>query len=360
MAASNGRVTSARFIVRRCRSVPRIAAFRARGFPELERHAARVGWSTLLRPGTRVQLRVTSRKSRLYHEGAIAERLARVLADRAGLIMAAAPHDDAGDVAHDDVGDVAGDDERADAVLIIVRVLRDEFTISVDASGRLLHQRGYRRAIAMAPLRETLAAAVLLGSRWDPATPLIDPFCGSGTIPIEAALIARRIPPGLAAPGFPARDHALERWASFDATLWQDVVDVARREIRDRAPAAIIAADRNGGAIGAARANAERAGVAADIELRHAALARLEAPAGTGALVTNPPYGVRVGERRQLAGLYAELGGIARQRLPGWTVALLSADPRAAAAAQLPFEERLATRNGGLDVRLLAAHVPTG
>jgi putative N6-adenine-specific DNA methylase len=331
------------------RIVTRLGGFRARGFAELERHAGRIAWTTVLRPGGRVALRITSRKSRLYHEGAITQRLARVLAD-AGLTVAAAPTDE-------DAGD---EDASDDAILIIVRVLRDDFTISVDSSGALLHQRGYRRAVAMAPLRETLAAALLLASAWDPATPLLDPLCGSGTIPIEAALIARHIPPGLADAGRVPRAYAFERRADFDGAVWNDLVSSARNEIRLRAPAPILGADRHGGAVTAARANAERAGVAADIEFRRSALSGLEPPAGHGAVVTNPPYGVRVGEKRALEGLYGELGRVARERLRGWSLHMLVADPRLARAARLPLTERLATRNGGLDVRLLSAPIAAG
>jgi putative N6-adenine-specific DNA methylase len=327
------------------RVVVRLGSFRARGFPELERHAARIVWTSVLGQGSHAVLRVTSRKSRLYHEGAIAERLQRVLGD------AGVPIEDA---AADE------DDERDNAILIIVRVLRDSFTISVDASGALLHQRGYRRAIAMAPLRETLAAAMLLASDWDPATSLLDPLCGSGTIPIEAALIARRIPPGLASADRTPRTYAFQRWVDYDADAWQTIVTAARNDILERAPAPIVGADRHGGAVTAARANAERAGVAADIEFRRAALSALEPPAIRGALVTNPPYGVRVGEKRALEGLFGELGRVARERLRGWSVHMLVADPGLARPTGLTFSEGLATRNGGIDVRLLSAHVGSG
>jgi putative N6-adenine-specific DNA methylase len=129
-----------------------------------------VPWQDFLGPGVTAVFRVTSKKSKLYHAGAIEERLAR----RGGRTD----------------GRTGGEFVQE----FVVRVFRDRFTISADSSGDLLHQRGYRLATAKAPLRETLAAAMLLGAGWNPETPLVDPFCGSGTIPIEAALLARRIP----------------------------------------------------------------------------------------------------------------------------------------------------------------------
>ncbi len=106
--------------------------------------------------------------------------------------------------------------------LVVVRVANDQVTISVDSSGTLLHKRGYRQAIAKAPLRETLAAAIIMASGWDRQSPLLDPFCGSGTIPIEAAMMALGIPPGA------DRHFAFMDWPGFDAELWQQVRKAAK------------------------------------------------------------------------------------------------------------------------------------
>jgi putative N6-adenine-specific DNA methylase len=326
------------------RVVVRVGEFRARSFAELERRAARLPWSQFVRHGARVSLRVTTRKSKLYHSDAVAERVARVLAT--GINAAA--------------GVVKDDDEHEDAgvaQLMIVRFMRDVCTISVDSSGTLLHQRGYRQAVAQAPLRETLAAALLLASGWRGTTPLMDPLCGSGTIPIEAALLARGIAPGLANAQYRPRSYAFEGWPGFNASLWGDIVSDARATIRPSVAVSIIGSDRNAAALPAARSNAERAGVAADITLVQRPLSALSPPEGAavGHVVTNPPYGVRVGELRELHGLYAALGSTARERLPGWTVALLAAEPRLEAATGLPLEELLVTRNGGIPVRMVAA-----
>jgi putative N6-adenine-specific DNA methylase len=181
---------------------------------------------------------------------------------------------------------------------------------------------------------------------------LIDPLCGSGTIPIEAALLARGIAPGIANPDLTPRAFAFEAWPHFDGAAFRRVVRAARTQVRP-ANVPIIAADRDGGAIAAARANAERAGVADDLEFRRAQLSDLEPVSGAGHVITNPPYGVRVGDRRELHALYAAFGRAVTTRLPGWSVTILAADDMLAAATRLPLTERLATRNGGIPVRLL-------
>jgi putative N6-adenine-specific DNA methylase len=326
------------------RVVVRAGSFRARTFAELERHAARLPWSRFIQHGTTVALRVTARKSRLYHTGAVAERIGGVLMGTAGARASVVDDEEHADAA----------DDRAQ--LVIVRIVRDACTISIDSSGALLHQRGYRQAIAKAPLRETVAAALLRASGWHGETPLLDPFCGSGTIAIEAALCARRIAPGLASAGLEPRSFAFQDWPGFDAAAWHSIVAAARTDVLPAAGVRIVAADRHGGAISAAQANAARAGVAGDIEFVRSDVAAWSAdalPAGPGHVVTNPPWGVRLGERRRLYGMYAELGALAG-RLPGWSVAFLSADAGLEAAVAAPLRELLATRNGGIPVRLVA------
>ena len=334
------------------RVVVRVAAFRARTFFELERHARKLPWERFVSVGQPVRLRVTSKKSKLYHEGAISQRLQEAI-DRAvgGVGRTSTEKASAEDDRVDEAGDGAGD---ADAQLFVVRAVRDEFTVSSDASGALLHFRGYRRALAKAPLRETLAAAMLLGSGWDGRTPLLDPMCGSGTLAIEGALIARGIAPGLAHPEG-LRRYAFTAWPDFDADLWREIVDRARSAARPAAGVPILASDRDAGAVEAAAANAERAGVRADLAVDRRPLSAVEPPPGPGWLVSNPPYGARVGESDALRDLYAGLGNLARRRLPGWTLALLSADRRLEAQVGVRWTEAFRTSNGGIPVRLVVA-----
>lgn len=303
------------------RVLVRVAGFRARTFFELERHATKLDWGRWLAPGAVPEFDVTSKKSKLYHEKGIAQRLA-----------AATGRSEAADVS---------------TQLFVVRVHRDEFTLSIDSSGELLHRRGYRQATAKAPIRETLAAAMLLGAGWEGQAPLVDPMCGSGTIPIEAALIARRISPGL------GRAFAFESWPAFELAGWRAVRERAESDVLARSPVRISGSDRDAGAVASARENAARAGVAEDVAFAEASLSALDPQAGPGFLVSNPPYGVRVGEEARLRDLYAALGRLVTQRLDGWTVALLTANPRLDHATGLEWREVLRTSNGGIPVRLI-------
>ena len=311
------------------RVLVRLGAFHAAAFGELERHARRLPWARFVGPGIQLAFRVTSKNSRLYHQEAVAQRLAAAAAES--------------------VGTHSGVD--APSLEFVVRLYRDQCTVSVDASGDLLHRRGYRLAVAKAPLRETLASAMLAAIGWDGTVPLIDPMCGSGTIPIEAALLARRIPPGL------GRDFAVQRWPAFDEREWRRLVEEARAGILPAAATRIVGSDRDAGAIASAAANAERAGVGQDIEWRRTAISAIGTPPGSGWIVTNPPYGVRIGERQKLRDLYAQLGNVARRCCPGWGVAFLASHPELERQTGLDPTPMFATENGGIRVRLVQARV---
>ena len=335
------------------RVVIRIATFHASEFHELERRAKRVPWDRYIGAPARVRFRVTCRKSRLYHSDAVAERLARSIEQSTGLaggFTIAGTDDVAGD-------DAAGQQDDANAQLFVVRLVHDEVTISADASGELLHRRGYRQAVLKAPLRETIAAAMRMGSDWTPEMPLADPMCGSGTIAIEGAMIARGMAPGIDHVRRRSRRFAFMNWAGFDDRAWEDRIAKALDAVHPTVRAPIVASDRDAGAIAAARANAGRAGVAGDIELRQGALSAVELPSGVGAIVSNPPYGVRVGESAPLRNLYAQLGKVVRDRAHGWTLALLTADRALERQVGVRFEEVFRISNGGIPVRLVKAVV---
>jgi len=325
------------------RVIVRVATFRARSFIELERHARRIEWDRFVSRGSPLRFRVTSRKSKLYHTEAIAQRLADAVAHRVG---------DASSISllRDDDDEQSPETTTADnGQMFVVRALRDEIMVSADTSGELLHRRGYRQAVAKAPLRETLAAAMLMGAGWSGDTPLLDPMCGSGTIPIEGAMIARRMAPGL------GRPFAAQRWPESERGVWNRLVSAAKETMLERSPVPIRGSDRDAGAIASARANAERAGVAADADFDVAPLSSAEpfgSSSGEGMLLVNPPYGVRIGEVESLRDLYATLGRLARERFSRWTVGVLAAEPRLEAQLGLMVEERLATSNGGIPVKL--------
>jgi len=324
------------------RVLVRVAEFEAQSFIELERWGRRVPWALTVAPGATVRFRVTCRKSRLYHSDAVAQRLADAVSRAVAGVRTEA--------------DSAGDDEvleRDDTTLFVVRFYRDRCTVSADASGALLHRRGYRQATAKAPLRETLAAALVAASGWDGVAPLVDPMCGSGTIAIEAALAARRIPPGA------HRSFAVERWPGVSAELARAVRSELGASTLTTAPGPIIGSDRDAGAIENARDNAARAEVAADVELGVHAISAMRLPeAERGWIVSNPPYGVRVGDATRVRDLWAQLGNVLRRRAPGWRVTLLSPDTALERQLQIPMRLVARTTNGGIPVRIVSGEVP--
>jgi putative N6-adenine-specific DNA methylase len=323
------------------RVLVRVASFEATSFAELERQARRIPWARMVSAHGTVRFRVTCRKSRLYHSDAVAQRLGdAVLRAVPGTKVARTKSTD---------DDATPED---DAQLFVVRLFHDQCTVSADTSGELLHRRGWRQATAKAPLRETLAAALLEASGWDGSAPLVDPLCGSGTIVIEGALMARGIPAGA------RRRFAVERWPGVPPTLGAWV----RSELAGRGAVAslpvLAGSDRDEGAIRAAEANAERAGVQSDLTLAVQNLSAAVFPeSARGWMVTNPPYGVRVGETDRVRNLWARLGQVLRDRAVGWRVALLS--PGAELERQLGVPMRLVaqTSNGGIPVRLVVGEV---
>ena len=335
IAANLGFRTASRVLVR-------VAEFEARSFIELERWGRRIPWSLSVAPGASVRFRVTCRKSRLYHSDAVAQRLADAVSR-----AVAGVRTEADSPADDEVLD------RDDSSLFVVRFYRDRCTVSADASGALLHRRGYRQASAKAPLRETLAAALVAASEWDGVSPIIDPLCGSGTIPIEAALAARRIPPGT------LRTFAVERWPSVPAELVRAVRSELGASSLGAAPGPIVGSDRDSGAIDSARRNAERAEVAPDVQLGVHAISAMPLPAGDrGWIVTNPPYGVRVGDSARVRDLWAQLGNVLRRRAPGWRLTLLSPDAALERQLRIPLHVVARTTNGGIPVRIVRGEVP--
>ena len=305
----------------------RMGEFRAVSFPELRKKAGRLEWEAYLEPGQPLSVHATCRKSRLYHSDAVAERVSGAIGDRLGRPAPLLKPAEAGE----------------EAQLVVVRLLNDQCTLSLDSSGALLHRRGYRQAVAKAPLRETLAAGMLLAAGWNPAAPLLDPFCGSGTIAIEAALLAAGVPPGR------QRRFAFMRWPGYDPQVWERLL----AEVRPvEPPAPVLASDRDAGAVQMARENAERAGVAGMIEFSRRAVSAIEPPPGPGWVVSNPPYGLRVSANKDLRNLYAQLGNVLRARCPGWEVALLCSDPRLLVQTGLRLDTGLAFVNGGVSVRL--------
>jgi putative N6-adenine-specific DNA methylase len=349
------------------RVVVRLGQFHASTFYELERRARKLPWAGFLPASGPVRLRVTCRKSKLYHSDAVAERVLAAISESASRPIqfgSAGINDERGYAEHADEAEDAeefsgsaselGIGEES-SQLFIVRIVHDEVEISADSSGELLHRRGYRKEIAKAPLRETLAAAMILASGWRKGEPLLDPMCGSGTIPIEAALLARGIAPGL------QRKFQFMKWPAFDEGLWNERIEKGRSSIT-HSTETIRGSDRDAGAIQAAGRNAERAGVADTIEFSSQAvsgsIARVEdVTKGTGWILTNPPYGVRMGESDDLRNLYARLGTELRTK-QGWRAGILTSDAALIRQTRLSLVPRFSTSNGGIPVSFLVSDKP--
>lgn len=306
----------------------RVADFRARHLKELAPRVARYPWEIYVPEGFGVKIRATCARSRLYHSGAVAERVLRGIEDRLGRKLASSEPN----------------------VLVVVRVFRDRCLVSVDTSGEDLFKRGYKVGKGPAPLRENLAAGLLLTSGWDQGLPVLDPFCGTGTIAIEAALILARRAPGL------GRSFVFENWRNFDQGLWEELRASAEKDCRWFESPVVFASDKALGALQAAKANARAAGVAELIHFERREVADLKPPKGRpGWLVTNPPYGRRLHPEASVKALFATLGRVFRERFLGWRLAVLSPFRETAALLGVPVSEVTSFPHGGLRVRVFSS-----
>jgi putative N6-adenine-specific DNA methylase len=321
------------------RVLVRLAKFRAMSFAELEKRARRIPWERVLTRGERVTLRVTCRKSRLYHSDAVAERVKRDLVERLDAEVGASR------------GDSDDPDTADEGQLIIVRFDHDHCTVSADSSGAHLHQRGYRTSVTEAPMRETLAAALILASGWDRTSPFLDPFCGSGTIPIEAAMIAAGIAPGR------NRRFRFMQWPGYDAGLWRRILTSATERETLAAVPIIHGSDRSAAAIRAATENAQRSGIGSAVQFERLDALRADPPSPSGWLVTNPPYGVRLGDEGETKALMAQFARALAHRFGGWRLALL-APARFEPLGGIQLHAGPRTTNGGLRVQILTGVVP--
>ena len=304
------------------RILARIGSFMAFHLAQLDKRARKFPWGDVLRADVPVKVDVTCRKSKIYHAGAATQRFETALRDSHGMTVS------------------------PDAALVIkVRIDDNCVTLSLDTSGESLHKRGHKEAVSKAPMRETLAALFLRQCGYDGTTPVLDPMCGSGTFVIEAADMAAGLHPGR------SRRFAFEQLASFDAAAWEAM----------RTPGAaanpmpqFFGSDRDQGAVRMATANATRAGIAAQCRFTCLPVADLARPDGPpGLVIVNPPYGARIGNKKPLYGLYANMGEVLKKRFLGWRVGVVTSEPSLAKATGLPFKPKgPSVPHGGLKVWL--------
>ncbi len=302
------------------RVLVRVASFRAMHLAQLDKRARKLPWTDWLKPDVPVRVEAACRKSRIYHAKAAAQRIEGAL-EASGLTLA------------------------ADAPLSVkLRIEDDLATLSLDSSGASLHKRGLKAEVNKAPLRETLAALFLRSAGFDGSTPVFDPMCGSGTFVLEAAEIALGLQPGR------ARSFAFETLASFDA----EAFGAMRRAPQVTGPVWFHGADRDAGAVRMSAANAERAGLATVTAFQTAPIGEASPPDGPpGLVITNPPYGGRIGKKGVLHGLYGAFGKTMRERFEGWRVAMITADAGLAKSTGLDWEPPgPIVDHGGTKVRL--------
>jgi len=239
-------------------------------------------------------------------------------------------------------------DVQSPDLLVNAHIYRNRCILSLDSSGDSLHRRGYRPAVGTAPLKETLAAALLAVAEWTPDLPFLDPLCGSGTLPLEAGLKALNVAPGLFRNRF-----GFESWHDFDPNLWQQLRQEAQARQLSALPAPIFGSDRDSQVLAQAQANARKCNLEQHLQFAIAELSQLEAPADSGIIICNPPYGKRLGETQQLAALYKLLGDTFKQRFKGWTAYILTGSKELSKRVGLKASRRFPVSNGSIPCTLL-------
>jgi len=309
----------------------RFGSFRAFHLAQLDKRARKFPWGDILTQGLTVKVDVnTNRKSKIYHAGAAIERLERAITEEFGSTIA---------------------DGLDDAEIVFkVRIDDNNVILSVDSSGDGLHKRGFKQAMGKAPMRENMAAMLLRACGYAGDESVLDPMCGSGTFLIEAAEMARHLMAGR------GRNFAFEKLATYDA---EEVSAIKEAWPTRNTPHRFYGSDRNVNVIGFSKQNAERAGVSDICEFSPTPISKLERPSGAaGLVIVNPPYGARIGKKKDLMALYSTFGGVMRDKFSGWRVGLVTSDINLAHATKLPWTPMSAPiAHGGLKVRLFQTEI---
>ncbi|MEN8751890.1 MAG: hypothetical protein AB1Z18_03865 [Desulfobacterales bacterium] len=316
------------------RILMRIGAFTASNFFTLEKKLAATPWELYLHPGQPLRFNVTARHSRLYHSVAIAERFQKAIDARwaeAGV-------------------DLKPNESAALGQQIFIRVVDDHFAVSLDSSGENLYRRGLKKQVTAAPLRETIAAAMLILAGYSPPEPLVDPMCGAGSFSLEAAIRVLNIPAGW------FRDFAFSSWPAFALTRrrWKHIKDQCAQRIVGTNNAAIFAADIDPSACKALEENAAGSGLSASIAVSNRDFFDLtprEFGVAPGLLTINPPFGRRMGSPKHSDALFKDLCNRLKAVWHGWRVALVV--PRKGLLKRIPFPFSVQEiRHGGLRLYL--------
>lgn len=307
------------------RILVRLGDISARDFPTLFKRLSKLPWGRFIKPGTHCEIRAVSHQSRLMHTGRMAEVCQAAIAKSLGN------------------DPVAGEPVQK----IYLRMNDDHCQVSVDSSGEHLHRRGYRHARVVAPLRETLAAGCLLACNYDGSIPFVDLMTGSGTLAIEASLIALKRAPGK------ERAFAFMEWPKYRAGLWSQLLAEAQRGEQAELPAPIFGVDNNSKAIEAVMRNLERIGLDGIIQLTCGQMQAFDPPAENGLLLCNPPYGERLGKNASLQALFHDLGQVYGDKFRHWRGALICPESPLLKRTGLAFSPLLHFSNGGIKVALV-------
>jgi len=230
----------------------------------------------------------------------------------------------------------------------------DYFDLYIDTSGQPLYQRGFRKSSVEAPIRENLAAGILALSGWQPGDSLLDPMCGSGTFLIEAAMIALNQVPGL------KRSFGFEHWKNFDSILFNNIKSEYQAQIKPLVFSHIYGSDEDLRAIRVTKSNLAEAGLKIAVELSCKSFSDIVAPTKKGVLITNPPYGVRIGEDEDLAKAYPLWASTMKKKLSGWRTYFLTSDLRMPKLMRLSPSKKTPLYNGALDCRLFEIKMVAG
>lgn len=301
----------------------RIHIFKALSFPELYNKVKRIDWVRYLKPDADISVSASCHSSKLIHSGRAADSTAEAIRERLAGSGKSVGH----------------------AQEVYLRIDHDICTISLDCSGERLDRRGWRLEPGRAPVRETIAAGLLSWLAWQPDEVLAVPMCGSGTIAIEAACMAMQLPAGI------GHEFPFMHWRNFKAKDWQKVAQTAEAMAERGVQPQIYASDLDAEAVEICRRNADRAGVADAITLSRQDVREVAAPATTGVMILNPPYGERIGD--DVLALFADIGKRFKKEFTGWRMAVFSPDRVCERALGLKIEKRLKIRHGGRWLEIL-------
>ena len=299
---------------------------------DLYRGIQSIDWQNYLTPDMTLAVNTTGKNNHLNHSHFTSLQIKNAIVDQQ----------------KENLGERSNVELHEPDVRINVHIERDSCTVKLDSSGNSLHRRGYRPAVGAAPLKESLAAALIQLSGWQPNQMFYDPLCGSGTLPLEASLKALNIAPGLFRESF-----GFENWLDFDLSLLEKLLQEAKDSQLDNLPAPIWGSDRDENIIEQAINNAQNCGVDNHVWFSQMELADVVAPADSGVLFCNPPYGERLGQDTDLGAFYKLLGDVLKQRFKGWTAFVLSGNKELSQSIGLKSSKRIAVYNGTLPCQLM-------